>query len=124
MPKRVKAWYDRAWLVPAVAILTFVSAPFLEDIRQAVPRRRWRDVGRLVFRFSPDGRADRAGCRAHFEERPGYAGLRGPSAATAKGFGGLRKLRHRGGALVDWIVTFAATAYNLVRMRTLVATCI
>ena len=39
-----------------------------------------------------------------------------------KTVGGLRKLRHRGGALVDWIVTFAAAAYNLVR-RTLVVTC-
>ena len=36
MPKRVKAWYDRKWLVPTVTILTFVSAPFLEDIRKAV----------------------------------------------------------------------------------------
>ena len=40
-----------------------------------------------------------------------------------KTVGGLRKLRHRGGALVDWIVTFAAAAYNLVRMRTVVVTC-
>ena len=40
-----------------------------------------------------------------------------------KTVGGLRKLRHRGGALVDWVVTFAAAAYNLVRLRTLVATC-
>ena len=40
-----------------------------------------------------------------------------------KTVGGLRKLRHRGGALVDWNVTFAAAAYNLVRLRTLVATC-
>ena len=40
-----------------------------------------------------------------------------------KTVGGLRKLRHRGGALVDWIVTFAAAACNLVRLRTLVATC-
>src|SRR5436190_12244995 len=38
-----------------------------------------------------------------------------------KTVGGLRKLRHRGGALVDWIVTFTAAAYNLVRLRTLVA---
>jgi len=36
-----------------------------------------------------------------------------------KTVGGLRKLRHRGGALVDWIVTFTAAAYNLVRLRTL-----
>jgi hypothetical protein len=38
-----------------------------------------------------------------------------------KTVGGLRKLRHRGGELVDWIVTFAAAAYNLIRLRTLLA---
>jgi len=38
-----------------------------------------------------------------------------------KTVGGLRKLRHRGTALVDWIVTFAAAAYNLIRLRTLLA---
>jgi len=38
-----------------------------------------------------------------------------------KTIGGLRKLRHRGGELVDWIVTFTAAAYNLVRLRTLLA---
>jgi transposase len=38
-----------------------------------------------------------------------------------KTVGGLRKLRHRGGELVDWILTFTAAAYNLVRMRTLLA---
>jgi transposase len=36
-----------------------------------------------------------------------------------KTIGGLRRLRHRGGELVDWIVTFTAAAYNLVRLRTL-----
>ena len=36
-----------------------------------------------------------------------------------KTVGGLRKLRHRGIALVDWQLTFAATAYNLVRLRNL-----
>ena len=36
-----------------------------------------------------------------------------------KTVGGLRKLRHRGGELVDWMVTFTAAAYNLVRMRNL-----
>jgi transposase len=39
-----------------------------------------------------------------------------------KTVGLLRKLRHRGGRLVDWIFTFAAAAYNLVRWRNLVAT--
>lgn len=34
---------------------------------------------------------------------------------------GLRKLRHRGTARVDWIVTLACAAYNLVRLRGLLA---
>jgi transposase len=38
-----------------------------------------------------------------------------------KTVGLLRKLRHRGGRLVDWMFTFAAAAYNLVRWRNLVA---
>jgi hypothetical protein len=36
-----------------------------------------------------------------------------------KTVGGLRKLRQRGGARVNWQFLFAAAAYNLVRMRTL-----
>jgi transposase len=36
-----------------------------------------------------------------------------------KTVGGLRKLRHRGGPLVTWIFTFAAAAYNIVRLRRL-----
>ena len=39
-----------------------------------------------------------------------------------KTVGGLRRLRHRGGERVDWIVTFTAAAYNLIRLRTLLAT--
>jgi transposase len=37
-----------------------------------------------------------------------------------KTVGGLRKLRHRGGPLVTWVFTFAAAAYNIVRMRRLI----
>ena len=37
-----------------------------------------------------------------------------------KTVGLLRKLRHRGGRLVDWILSFTAAAYNLVRWRTLI----
>ena len=43
-----------------------------------------------------------------------------------KTVGGLRKLRHRGVALVDWQLTFAAATYktyNLVRLRNLELTC-
>jgi len=36
-----------------------------------------------------------------------------------KTVGLMRKLRHRGGERVDWMFTFAATADNLVRLRTL-----
>jgi transposase len=36
-----------------------------------------------------------------------------------KTVGLLRKLRHRGGELVDWVFTFTAAAYNVVRLRTL-----
>lgn len=32
-----------------------------------------------------------------------------------------RKLRHRGGRLVDWMFSFGAAAYNLIRWRNLVA---
>ena len=61
---------------------------------------------------------------------PGGVGLRDqPTEAEAVGrvfgwmktIGGLRRLRHRGGELVDWIMTFTAAAYNLVRLRTLLA---
>ena len=34
---------------------------------------------------------------------------------------GLRKTRHRGTALVDWMFTLAAAAYNLVRLPKLLA---
>ena len=39
-----------------------------------------------------------------------------------KAVGGLRKLRHRGIALVEWQLTFAAATYNLVRLWNLEAT--
>ena len=38
-----------------------------------------------------------------------------------KTVGGLRKTRHRGLARVGWMFTFALAAYNLVRLRNLVA---
>lgn len=38
-----------------------------------------------------------------------------------KTVGGLRKLHHRGGPLVEWIFTFTAAVYNIVRMRRLLA---
>ena len=39
-----------------------------------------------------------------------------------KTVGMLRKMRHRGVFKVGWVFTFAAAAYNLVRMKNLLAT--
>jgi hypothetical protein len=44
-----------------------------------------------------------------------------PAFGWIKTFGGLRKLRHRGGPRVSWIFTFTAAAYNMVRLRRLLA---
>ena len=41
-----------------------------------------------------------------------------------KTVGALRKTRHRGLFKVGWVFTFATTAYNLVRMRNLLATAV
>lgn len=56
---------------------------------------------------------------------PGYAASQRQRKKVEEGFGWgktvglLRKLRHRGLGLVDWVFTFTAAAYNLVRMRSL-----
>ena len=56
---------------------------------------------------------------------PGYAVSQRKRKLVEQAFGwmktvgGLRKLRHCGGKLVTWIFTFAAAAYNIVRMRRL-----
>ena len=56
---------------------------------------------------------------------PGYAVSQRKRKLVEQAFGwlktvgGLRKLRHRGGPRVAWTFTFAAAAYNIVRMRRL-----
>ena len=58
---------------------------------------------------------------------PGYALSQRKRKLIEQAFGWLktvglfRKLRHRGGGLVDWLFSFGAAAYNLVRWRNLVA---
>jgi transposase len=60
---------------------------------------------------------------------PGYAVSQRKRKLVEQAFGWMktvglmRKLRHRGGELVDWMFTFTATAYNLVRLRTLGVSC-
>ena len=67
-------------------------------------------------RSAVDGRTTR---------HPGYAVSQRKRKLVEQAFGwiktvgGLRKLRHRGGRLVNWIFTFSAAAYNIVRLRRL-----
>jgi hypothetical protein len=47
-----------------------------------------------------------------------------PELPSGQVFGWMKTiggLRHRGGELVDWIVTFTAAAYDVIRLRTLLA---
>ncbi len=58
---------------------------------------------------------------------PGYATSQQHRKRVEESFGWgktiglLRKLRHRGRELVDWVFTFTMAAYNLVRLRTLIS---
>lgn len=67
----------------------------------------------------------RSAIDARTTRHPGYAisqqkrKLVEQSFGWMKTIGGLRQLRHRGGPLVEWIFTFTAAAYNIVRLRRL-----
>jgi transposase len=67
----------------------------------------------------------RSAIDARTTRHPGYAVSQQKRKLVEQGFGwmktigGLRKLRHRGGPLVEWIFTFTAAAYNIVRLRRL-----
>jgi transposase len=94
------------------------------DTRDCVAGLRSMDVTPHIAqhttkrRSAIDGRTTR---------HPGYAVSQQKRKLVEQGFGwmktvgGLRKLRHRGGALVTWIFTFTAAAYNIVRLRRLLA---
>ena len=64
---------------------------------------------------------------ARTTRHPGYAVSQQKRKLVEQCFGWmktvglLRKLRHRGGARVNWTFIFTAAAFNLVRMRTLLA---
>lgn len=67
-----------------------------------------------------------SGVDARTTRHPGYAVSQVRRKRVEEGFGWgkdvglLRKLRHRGLALVDWIFTFTMAAYDLIRIRTLI----
>ena len=63
-----------------------------------------------------DGRTTRhAGYKVSQEKRKRVEEIFG----WMKTVGGMRKLRHRGLELVDWMFKFTAASYNLVRIRNL-----
>ena len=96
--------YDtRAWVV---AVRTMRITPHVAQYGPHPTRRS-----------AIDGRTTRS---------PGYAVSQRRRKLVEQPFGWmktvglLRKLRHRGGRLVDWILSFTAAAYNLVRWRNLI----
>jgi len=94
------------------------------DTRAWVTATRTMQVTPHVAQYAPtvhrtsaiDGRATR---------HAGYALSQRKRKLVEQAFGWmktvglLRRLRHRGGRLVDWIFSFTAAAYNLVRWRNL-----
>jgi transposase len=93
--------FDVASFVAAVRALAFTPHVAQKDKGSAIDDRTTRHAGYAISQQK----------RKLIEQVFGWM----------KTVGGLRKLRHRGGELVDWIVTFTAAAYNLVRLRTLLA---
>jgi transposase len=106
-PQRITVAGDKA----------YDTRDFVAELRamQVTPHVAQHTTGR---RSAIDGRTTR---------HPGYAISQRKRKLVEQGFGwmktigGLRKLRHRGGALVTWIFTFTAAAYNIVRPRRLLA---
>ena len=85
-----------------------------------------RQMG-ITPHVAPHTRRRRSAIDGRTTRHPGYALSQRCRQKVEQPFGWmktvglLRKLRHRGGRRVDWIVSFTAAAYNLVRWRTLAA---
>ena len=112
--------------LPLTARRLTVGADKNYDTRAWVAAVRTMHITPHVAQYGPhptrrsaiDGRTTRS---------PGYAVSQRRRKLVEQPFGWmktvglLRKLRHRGGRLVDWILSFTAAAYNLVRWRNLIA---
>ena len=101
-----------------------VAADKLFDRRAWVTTvRRMRITPHVAQYAGPGGSAIDGRTTRH----PGYALSQRKRKLIEQAFGWMktvglfRKLRHRGGRLVDWLFSFGAAAYNLVRWRNLVA---
>jgi transposase len=111
--------------LPLTARRLTVGADKNYDTRAWVAAVRTMRITPHVAQYGPhptrrsaiDGRTTRS---------PGYAVSQRRRNLVEQPFGWmktvglLRKLRHRGGRLVDWILSFTAAAYNLVRWRNLI----
>ena len=102
-------------------LFRFMSGPFLQSgFQQPLEEKQGvtstPHVARKSRHSAIDGRTTR---------HPGYAVSQRRRKRIEEIFGwmktigGLRKLRHRGTAKVEWQFLFVAAAYNLVRLRTL-----
>jgi transposase len=94
------------------------------DTRDFVATLRSMRVTPQVAQYTPTVHR-RSAIDARTTQHPGYAISQRKRKLVEQGFGwmktvgGLRKLRHRGGALVEWVFIFTAAAYNIVRLRRL-----
>jgi transposase len=93
--------YDTARFVGACRAMGITPHVAQKSSNSAIDRRTTRTIGYVISQR----------CRKRVEEAFGWM----------KTVGLLRKLHHRGGPLIDWIFSFTAAAYNLVRLRTLIA---
>src|SRR4051812_39237367 len=94
------------------------------DTRDVVAALRGMDVTPHVAQYTPSPHP-RSAIDGRTTRHPGYAISQQKRKLVEQGFGwmktigGLRTLHHRGGPLVTGVFTFAAAAYNIVRMRRL-----
>lgn len=112
--------------LPLTARRITVGADKLYDTRDWVAAVRTMQITPHVAQYGPGPRRGSA-IDARTTRHPGYATSQRKRKLVEQAFGWmktvglLRRLRHRGGRLVDWIFCFTAAAYNLVRWRNLVA---
>jgi len=103
-----------------------VAADKAYDTRDFVTNLRAMAVTPHVAQY-PTTAHRRSAIDGRTTRHPGYAVSQRKRKLVEQGFGwmktigGLRKLRHRGGPLVTWIFTLTAAAYNIVRLRRLLA---
>ena len=96
------------------------------DTRDFVAQTRQMHVTPHVAQY-PDTERRTSAIDGRTTRHPGYAISQRKRKLVEQAFGWmktvglLRKLHHRGGPLVAWIFTFHAAAYNLIRLRRLLA---